>query len=310
MPPTVEQAIDPSELLLQGTGDPGPLELFIRLAGSREHHLYVNGLGVAELGRFFATTITPLSIIITRMPFGLLNPNYWEPLTRDSEREVREKLVGVVTRSEGDHTQIWRADRISPSRLLRDGVEVPVTLLNGYAFAVDGKGFLDLLEAWDGKGRIEWAALEGVPTAGLSTETLAQVHLDLAQRRVSLTDEIFLCSTEEDGRTRLVFSDVKDFHRTVEAVIRGFVHRVAGSHLGHINRQVCNQIARVADGVGISAAANSTGVVDKGRSVEVHAALGRTPWGISLNPGEDPPHDGDRVLIYYDRISGIWAVST
>jgi len=51
--------------------------------------------------------------LIFRMPSDLLNANYWEPLTKENENAVREKLTGIITRTEGDQVLLWRADRIA-----------------------------------------------------------------------------------------------------------------------------------------------------------------------------------------------------
>lgn len=304
----MQQAINPRELFLQSTGGRPRLELFTRRAGPGEHHFYARGIAPGEFATIFGKAIRPLQALVYRMPAGLLNPNYWEPLTRESENEVREKTMGVVTRAEGDRTLLWRADRIAAGRLLRDGLDVPVDLRGGFAFQSDGPGLLRLLQAWDGRDRFEWAVLSGLPKEGPSIAALSHVQIDLAQLRISMTDEAFLFSSREDGEARVVFAHAEDQVRAIEALLRGFAHAVTRTHVGSISAAVCRQVARVADGVGLSATAQD--VIDTGRIIEIHALLGRTPWGTTLQPGEDPPLDGSRALIYYDRTSGIWAVST
>jgi len=174
MPPTAAP-MNTKDLLLQttpGTG-PHPLELFVRLEGRDEAHFHTQGLTMADFGSLFGTEVRPLDVLITRMPTELLNPNYWEPLTKEAENVVREKMAGIITRSEGDRALIFRADRISRGRLLRDGIDVPVELLNGYIFKVSGEGLLKLGQAWSGRGRFEWA---GLTKGALPPETLSVAH--------------------------------------------------------------------------------------------------------------------------------------
>src|SRR3982074_3466172 len=103
--PVAETPMNTKDLLLQTSPGrtPHPLELFVRLEGSDESHFYTQGLTMADFGSPVATE--------------LLNPTYWEPLTKEAENAVREKLTGIVTRTEGDKALLFRADRVSRGRL-------------------------------------------------------------------------------------------------------------------------------------------------------------------------------------------------
>jgi len=298
------------ELFLQTSPgrSPQPLEMFVRAAGENEHHLYAQGLTLADFVSVFESEVRPLDVLIPRMPPELLNPNYWEPLTKENEAAVREKMAGIVTKAEGDRVSLWRADRIARSRLLRDGIDAQVELLNGYVFRTRGEELPKLGKAWSGSGRLEAAGLSGLPAGELPRETLSAVHGDLSRGGLSLPSESFLFSAQGDGLTRVILPRAAQLRRAIEAHVRGFIHGVVRRHIGHITGRVCDQLARIADGLGLSATERD--VVDKGRTIEIHAWLGRTPWGVSLKPGHSSLAGDEKILIYYDAIAGLWAVST
>ena len=310
VPAATESAMNARELFLQASAGrpPHPLEMFVRIEGTSEHHFYAQGLALADFGGVFASEIRPLDILLPRMPPELLNPNYWEPLTKENEAAVREKMVGIITRTEGDRVSLWRSDRIARSRLLRDGIEVAAELLNGYVFRIRGEELVALGKAWSGGGRLEAAGLSGLAPGEIPHETLSAVHGDLSRGGLSLPGEAFLFSAQGDGLSRVIFPRGAQLRRAIEAHLRGFVHGVVRRHVGHITGRTCDQLARIADGLGLSATERD--VVDKGRTIEIHAWLGRTPWGVSLKPGHSPLAGDEKILIYYDAIAGLWAVST
>ena len=298
------------ELFLQTSPgrSPQPLEMFVRTEGANEHHFYAQGLTLADFGGVFAGEIRPLDVLIPRMPAELLNPNYWEPLSKENETAVREKMVGIITKTEGDRVSLWRSDRIARSRLLRDGVDAQVELLNGYVFRTRGEDLLKIGRAWSGSGRLEAAGLSGLPAGEIPHESISAVHGDISRGGLSLPGESFLFSAQGDGLTRVIFPRAAQLRRAVEAQLRGFIHGVVRRHVGHVTGRVCEQLARITDGLGLSATERD--VVDKGRTIEVHGWIGRTPWGVSLKPGHSPLAGDEKILIYYDAIAGLWAVST
>ena len=99
MPASAAAANNTKELLLQTTPGtaPHPLELYVRLEGRDEAHFQTQGLTMADFGALYGNDLRPLDILITRMPADLLNPNYWEPLTKEAENAVRD------IRREHDH---------------------------------------------------------------------------------------------------------------------------------------------------------------------------------------------------------------
>jgi hypothetical protein len=300
--------VNSKELLLQTTpgSSPHPLELFVRLEGQDEAHFHTQGLTMADFGALFGNDLRALDVLITRMPTDLLNPNYWEPLTKEAENAVREKMAGIITRSEGDRALIFRSDRISRGRLLRDGLDVPVELLNGYIFKVAGEGLLKLGQAWSGRGRFEWA---GLTRSALAPETLSSVHQDLAQSRLSLREEVFLFASQDDGLARVVFAKRSHLNRAIEGLIRGFVNGATGVYVGRMSRSCVEELGELAEGIGLSADPVRD-VVNTGRTVEVALWLGRTPWGSSSRPGREALMAKEKALLYYDSISGLWDLAS
>jgi hypothetical protein len=243
------------------------------------------------------------------MPADLLNPNYWEPITKEAETVVREKLGGIVTRTEGDRALLFRADRVSRGRLLRDGLDVPVELLNGSVFRTSGEGLLKLGQAWSGRGRLEWAGLAGLPNGEIAPDLLSTVQHDLAQARLSLREELFLYSSQEDGLARVLFAKRSHLVRAVEALLRGFVHGAANVHVGRMSRSILEEVITLAEGLGLSADPGRD-VVNTGRTVEVTLWIGRTPWGVAPRPGREAVLAKEKALLYYDSISGLWDVAS
>jgi hypothetical protein len=281
----------------------------VRLEGADESHFYTQGLSVTDFGNLFGAELRPLDVFITRMPSELLNPNYWEPLTKEAENAVREKMSGIVTRTEGDKALLFRADRISRGRLLRDGLEVPVELLNGYIFRTTGEGLLKLGQAWSGRDRFEWAGLSGLAKGPVPPDTLSTIHHDLSQSRLSLREEVFLFAASDDGLARVLFARRAHLNRAVEALVRGFVHGAAGVHVGRTSRAILEELVTLAEGLGISADPVRD-VVNTGRTVEVTLSIGRTPWGVSPRPGREAVLAKEKALLYYDSISGLWDVAS
>ncbi len=291
----------------QPRGLPGKsyLELFVQRPENSEFHLYAANLLQAGLADALESLVRPLNIFITRMPPDLLNPSHWELLTRDAENEVRHKNVGIVTRIRKKETQLWRSDQVAPASYLRDGLEADIELLSGFIFKTDGKGLLCLDRAWNRRDHFEWAGLVRGDETVPSPDTLASVHADLSQMRLSRPDEEILFSSQDEDAARLVLSDENKGLDLLGALLRGFVRGATGRHAGYPGRAFCAQIMRIAEGAGLSASAGD--LLDTGRTVEITARRGRTRWGVQLH---EPPPDDETFFIYYDRISGIWAVSS
>jgi hypothetical protein len=264
---------------------------------------------MSDFASIFGPELKPLDVLVYRVPAELLNPNYWEPLTKEAENAVREKLTGIVTRTEGDKALLFRADRVSRGRLLRDGLDAPVELLNGNIFRTSGDGLLKLGQAWSGRDRFEWAGMTGLAKGPAPHDTLSTLQHDLSQSRLSLREELFLFASSDDGLARVVFAKRSHLNRAVEALIRGFVHGAASVHVGRMSRAVIEELVTLAEGLGLSADP-ARDIVNTGRTVEVTMSIGRTPWGVSPRPGREAVLAKEKALLYYDSISGLWDVAS
>jgi hypothetical protein len=309
--PALESPMNTKDLLLQSSPGraPHPLELYVRLEGADESHFYTQGLTLTDFGNLFGLELRPLDVFIARMPSELLNPNYWEPLTKEAENAVREKMSGIVTRTDGDKALLFRADRVSRGRLLRDGLDAPVDLLNGYIFKTGGEGLLKLGQAWSGRDRFEWAGLAGLAKGAAPQDMLSTLHHDLSQSKLSLREELFTFASSDDGLVRVLFSRRAHLNRAIEALIRGFVHGAAGVHVGRMSHAIIDELATLAEGLGVSADPVRD-VVNTGRTVEVTLSIGRTPWGVSPRPGREAVLAKEKALLYYDSISGLWDLAS
>ena len=296
--------MNPREILLQpAEGRPARrLELHLRRSGPSEFQIGLQNLAPGELPALLEREIRPLKVLVYRIPPDLLNPNYWEPLTREGEQAVRDRLAGLITRTDGDRALLFRADRIARHRLLRDGLSAPVDLVHGYILQTTGEGLLELARAWNGRGRFEWAGLRTTADP-LPDPLLSTVHNDLTQLRLSLREEALLMATGTDGLTRAVFPQAEPFRKVLEAALRGVAHASAGHFVGRIPARVLDQIAELLDGVAISADP-ALDVEDNGRTVEIHATV------LGGMAAHIPMVVGDKVLVYYDRTSGLWAAAS
>lgn len=296
----------PESALPSGPSLARPLELFVQRKRAGELHLYSLGWTPADTAALFEREIRPRTALLYRIPPDLLNPNYWEPLTKQAEGEVRARMGGLITRTEADQALLWRSDRVPRSRILREGLdEVPAELLGGYILRTSGEGFLQLARAWNGRGRFEAALLS--PPLPEPKEILSTVHEDLARMTRSLPAEDLLLSAQDDGLTRMVLSDAELFFRAFEAILRNFVAQATGRPVGRMGRRVLETLADLAEGCGFSA--TPAGVRDKGRTLEVKLRRGATPWGLTPDAGRNVPLEHD-ALLYYDRTAGLWAAST
>ncbi|HKS16492.1 MAG TPA: hypothetical protein VJU16_04215, partial [Planctomycetota bacterium] len=79
-------------------GAPFRLDVMAWEAGTHEFHFYVAGADWRDLASLIGPELAGARALILKMPPGLLNPNYWEPLTKEGEAAVRAKGMAVITR--------------------------------------------------------------------------------------------------------------------------------------------------------------------------------------------------------------------
>ncbi len=297
--------------LFQSGGTPVKLEVMARELGSREFHFYVADADFADLVPLIGRSLAQSQALIFKMPPGLLNPNYWEPHTKAGEDAVRARHGGVITRDDGGASWLWRSDSIAPGRLLRDGIDIPVELVDGAAFKTRGSDLLKLGQAWMASGaaatdRFEWAAF-GPPApndgaGGVSTDA----REDLGAFRVRTAGVTMIFAAAGDRKMRMAITDRAILRALARAAMRGYMMRCAGRVVSPPNDRVCDQFIGHA-GRGLSSTPERD-FVSKRVAFEFTAWPGRTPW---TEPGtEDTASDEERVLVYYDRVAGIWAVAS
>ena len=290
-------------------GQPIRLEMLAQVKGPQEFHFYISGVTFAEFAPLIAPELASTEALVFKMPPSLLNSNYWEPHSPESEREVREKMTSVITRDDGGAKMIWRSDSIAPGRHLRDGLNVPVDLLMGTVFKVRGPDLLKLGEAWEWQGpvpkdRFEWIAFRELSGNG-TPDSAIRLHEDLAVR---VPGSVMAFSADGDRQVRLVATQRALFRRCVAAALRGYMMRCTGRPLSAPNDQTCEELIEKA-GHGLTSVSDRD-FVSKGTTYEFVARPGRTPW--SGHPMTESPDGEDdlQVLVYYDRVSGIWALAS
>lgn len=291
-----------SGLLLQA-GPLAALEFFPCRRSENEHHAYLRGLSVAEWASLFRSEISTGAVYAFAMPASSLNPAYWTPHSEEGERELRERLGGVIEREEHGLRRIWRADRVPPGRILRDGLVGSPEILPGLVFKFSGPDFVQTAQALTDSGEPARILVAATATNGQDRETtfLSTGGNDLRHMRLSMREERMLFASDGDGMARLVFAEPSHAQTTLEGALRGVFHRLSGRHVTFIRRQVLAHLLSLADRVGFSADP-ARDFIDKDRSLELTLHLGKTIWPAEREITEEDP----RVLVYYDRTSGIW----
>ncbi len=286
------------------------LEFYVRLRDTGEHHVYLKALSCADFASVYEQELRAMHVLVYRMPPSLLNPNYWEPLTRDNENAVREKLDGIVTWQDGERTMIWRADSIGAGRWLRDGLDAPIELYHGYIFRTTGDGLLALMNAWtDARGRFEWMAFSSLPAGDAAKQVALHAHNDLTAFRLSMPEEKIAFASSDDFTVRTIFGSRPLARKAAAAAVRSFFINSSHTICAPVTDRVADQILRVCDGVGIVSHPERD-FVNKHRALEATGHMGRTEWGVHLRPDHPPLIGNEKALIYYDHTSGIWAVAT
>lgn len=265
---------------------PDSLELFAWHPAADEYHFYLQGLSPADVTALFAPELAKARCLVVSYDPAVLAPEHWEAYSRDVEDELRQKLGGVVTRLVDGARQIWRADRASEK------------LLRGRVLALPGSQ----LGRFNGTDAlVEWAAFAGAE----GDAARAQADIDAFRLRGSGATMLF--SADGAHSTRLAFRSAEPFRRALNAALRGFAAARGTAHSADVSHRVIDTFAAVIDGVGLKVEGDG-GFVDKGRTFEIVGRLGRTRWGVRRAEALDAIGDDGLMLIYYDRVSGIWQV--
>lgn len=294
-------------------GMPVRLEMYLLIRESSEFHFYVQNVPYADLAALVAPELRPLQALIFRIPPILLNPNYWQPYSHEAESAVRDKMTGVITRQTSGGLELWRSDSITPGRYLRDNVDVPEDLILGYVIKTTGEGLLKLGTAWaesdrSSKDRFQWIAYRSLPNGSELRNAVLNGHNDMTAFRLSSPAARFAFAASGDGRMRLILPSRDLLRRAVRAALRGYLMRISGQTVSPPNDTVCEQVIRLAEGRGLSSIPERD-FVNKIKTFEFTAHPGRTEWGLPDRlPDRDRPAE-EKILVYYDRVAGLWAVA-
>jgi hypothetical protein len=297
--------VDPRELFLQpGPGrKPGEFQLFLWTPAPQEFHFYLAGLGPAEFGRVFERELKAAQCLVLSYDPALLAPEFWEPSSREAEEKLRTELGGIVVRVHEGTRQLWRADRATAAgRLLAEDPGTALGLVHGRTLLAPGAFLARIAEP---PGLQEWAAFKAL---GADVEAVSgPLQADLEHFRLQATRPTVLFSTDAARATRVIFRSPDHRRTAVNAALRGFLVSLCDDHVAPISRRVIDMLCDVADGLGLRCAPE-TDFTDKGRTFELSAHLGRTLWGVRRPEAMEDLGDDTRILIYYDRVSGIWQV--
>jgi hypothetical protein len=284
------------------------MDVMAREVGASEFHYYLAGASFADLSPLLAAELAGTQALIFGMPHGLLNPNYWEPHTKAGEEAESARGALVITRDDQGATWLWRANAIAPGRYLLDGVDVPVERVAGAAFTVSGPDLLKLGKAWaakaDPKDRFDWVAVRPPASGNGATASPIVAHDDLESFRLRTPGASMIFEGGGDGKFRMAFSRREAFRACARATLRGYLIRCAGRVVSAPNDKVCDDFLAHAER-GLTSNPD-TDFVSKGTAFEFTAWPGRTPWGWI----DDSIDLEDRILVYYDRVAGIWAVAS
>jgi hypothetical protein len=215
-------------------------------------------------------------VLLIRVPPELLNPNYWEPLTRSAEEEVRSRVAGVIVWNE----RIWRADAVAPGRHFRE--DVPAILLCGYAFRIRGDRLDFFARAG---GRLEFVAFRGLPTP-TDRGTVQAAHGDLVRMRLSAPGATLAFASGDPARA--AFASRALLERAVAEAVRSHVRSVADADPPVVPAPAVAELLRLAGGRPV----RSEGVVERDGA-----------WEMGLRIGDD-----DEALLYYESATGILEV--
>lgn len=282
----------------------GELQAFLWTPRPDEHHFYLRGLRHSEICGLYAAGMAAAHVLVTAFDPDLLAPEFWEPYARETEEALRRSPGGAITRLSDGVRKIWRADRAKAAgRLLAKDPGAPVSLLRGRVLSGPGS-FVGSLG--DPPGLLEWAAYDALPA---DTEGFAlQVQADVDAFRAGATRPRYLVSVDPSGGTRVIFSSRADFRAAVNAALGGYLSSLCQDRVAPLSHRTIDQLAAAVDGVGFTSSPLGD-FVDKGRTFEIHARLDGTRWGLRRPDVLEAYGDEDaRILIYYDRVSGIWEV--
>lgn len=286
----IDTAAPPRDVFFRDAIAPFPLEFQARLRAQGGCTFSTRGVTLADFLSVYRSEMKG-EVLVFRMPDALLNPNYWEPYSKERENAVRESKGGIIARTEGVETYLWRADEVAPDRLFRDGVEIPAQLLLGHVFRMRSEHLAAV-----GRGRVEFVLFRSLP-AEVPRDLILETRRDLTQTLLGAPEAELLFASEENGDVRFAFPSPERLRRAADAALRGYARILTGIHAAPLAAKAADDLLGFADGVRLTSVP-SYDFVNKHRTFEFtfHAT---TP---------DGSEERGRILAYYDVVSGYWGV--
>jgi hypothetical protein len=130
-------------------------------------------------------------------------------------------------------------------------------------------------------------------------------HDDLSAFRLHSPGAVMLFSGTADRKIRMAFADRGPWRACARATLRGYMMRCSGRTVSPPNDKVCDDFLSHAHR-GLTSTPDPD-FVSKGTAFEFTAWPGRTPWSQGWIGDEETGEE--RILVYYDRVAGIWAVA-
>jgi hypothetical protein len=295
--------VDTRDLLLQRTRNAElyQFDVYLDLQREGEKHFYCHGLSAVDFASLFRRELQGKTVLLTAFSPDLLNSSYWEESTPAGEQAVRAQMEEAVRREDQGRTWIWRSDRVPKGRTLKDEVGLDPELLPGNVLSIRGEELARMAEALQPlRHDVRFVVLEG--GGNHKAERARAAAEDARLLRRSMQEESIVYSSRGDSIAQVVLSDDLMLLKALEGAFRGFAHRVSKIHVAHINRSILQDLANHLDRTGALAYPHRD-LVLKDTHFEITLHLAKSEW-----PAETEPAADRRVLVYYDRTSGIWAL--
>lgn len=262
------------------------LEVFVTKS-PKEINFDVIPLNITEFVDLFENDLG-LYFAISKFDTKILNDGYWESSSEEEKDNLRTKLGGIITDKQG---RLFRTDYCPKNRVVRDGLGVTSEVIHGSLLKVDYANFKKITDLYvNSNEQFEFIASADSKDNFEDTTTLA-------------TSQRMIYSSSDNQTAKILFSNQEDAEKLLEYCIRRMVKNITSKHVSYLNKKTVEWLLNISDKVGF-ATHPLRDFADKDRSYELTLHIGKTRWGV---------HDGllnndDKVLLYYDRTSGIWAM--
>ncbi len=264
------------------------VEVFIDVRSAGEIHLYALPLNIADLA--FTKEPSGMNFVLSKFDTGILNESYWEKGTSD---DVNDKFIT----KEG---HIFRHDYCPTGRLFKDELGLTGEVIGGNLVKTAWKSFQKICElSRNSTCPIEFSALQ--------TDAISYHDLQNSFTLFSFTTPLqkFLYSSADNRIAKIVFREKGSALKLLEAILRDLLIKLTGAHVSHINTKTLEMILDTTDKLGFTIHPERD-FINKDRSFELVLNLGKTGWGVH----HELFHGDEKLFLYYDRTSGIWASLT